>query len=173
MKVALVGDESAGKRNLLHESALDPFSERYVRSIGVNVLKKVLELSNGETVEVDVLVYDVLGVESLRERLCDRFLHGTKGILAVCDAARPETVEALDRWIHAVRRVAGDVPAVVLENAVPSDEEATSAKTTVPRQAGESVEAWFRASREDRRAVEHALDALGERIVHRIRGSVA
>lgn len=170
VKIALVGNEATGKTGILRAGAVDEFDDRYVRTIGVKVLKKTLVLSNGEMIDLDVLVYDILGIESLGERLCSRFLHGTKGILAVCDGERPETVTSLDGWIRAVRRVAGDVPAVVLVSTQGAHGPTTPEAAALPRPVEASRAQWFHTSRDDRVAVEHALDALGRRILHRSRG---
>jgi len=117
MKVCLVGDEGVGKTSLIRRFVLSQFDDRYVRTIGVVVHKRLVVVpAAGATHSAVLTVWDVLGRNDFVGRYREAYFTNTAGILAVCDLTRPETLDGLARWIDLVHGVAGDVPAIVLAN---------------------------------------------------------
>lgn len=117
LKICLVGDEGVGKSALIRRFVLSEFSEKYARTVGVVVHKRIVFVPVEGTVHTaSIAVWDVIGKEEFVSRYRDAFFSGASGVLAVCDLTRPETLDSLVRWLERVRAVAGDVPAVVLAN---------------------------------------------------------
>ena len=76
-KVALLGDSSVGKTSLVKRFVYDEFDDKYIVTLGAKTVAKtvILKTENGETVECDLQVWDVLGQKrfSLRaEEVPDR-----------------------------------------------------------------------------------------------------
>ena len=71
-----------------------------------------------EQAKVPVLLnlWDIMGSKGLRDLRRETYFRGVHGILAVCDATRPETLPVLEDWRQTVFRVAGSVPTYVLAN---------------------------------------------------------
>ena len=117
LKICLVGDEGVGKTSLIRRFVLSDFSERYVRTVGVVVHKRVVIVPVDGAAHTGMMtVWDILGRDDFAGRYKEAYLAGTAGVLAVCDLTRPQTLDGLAKWLDIVHRVAGDVPGIVLAN---------------------------------------------------------
>ncbi len=160
-KVCLVGEHAVGKTSLIRRFVLDEFDDRYIVTLGAKVSKKELALQSpeGNPVQMDMTIWDIMGSKGFRELLREAYFHGAQGILAAADVTRYETLEDLDSWVESVFRTVGEIPVVFAINKADLKDQAafgeeqiklategfdspfffTSAKT------GENVEALFRA----------------------------
>jgi small GTP-binding protein len=117
LKICLVGDEGVGKTSLVRRYVLSEFDERYFRTVGVLVTKRIAYVEvDGGTYGTTLTVWDILGRRDFVGRFDGPYLANAAGVLAVCDLTRPETLDALGAWLDRVRAVVGDVPAIVLAN---------------------------------------------------------
>jgi len=117
LKVCLVGDEGVGKTSLIRQFVLSEFDERYVRTVGVVVHKRIVLVPvDGTTYTAYVTVWDILGRNDFAGRYGAAYFAGTAGVLAVCDLTRPDTLDGLGKWLDLVYSVAGEVPTIVLAN---------------------------------------------------------
>ncbi len=116
-KVVLLGDYAVGKTSLIARFVLNKFDEKYIQTIGVRVSKKTVSVKkNGKDVNVDLLIWDVLGQKGF-ERVKTLSLEGTQGALLVCDLTRRKTLENVEKyWYPLLLERAGDVPIVLLSN---------------------------------------------------------
>ena len=118
-KVCLVGDKAVGKTSLVHRYVMNMFDERYVTTIGTRVSKKEVRVSIPEEnllVEVDMMIWDIMGEKGFRELLKDAYFYGANGILAVADVTRRRTLDDLDDWIDGVEPMIGKVPVLIVVN---------------------------------------------------------
>lgn len=117
VKVCLVGEEGVGKTSLIRRFVLSQFEDRYVRTLGVVVYKRVVYVPIGGVTHTAILtVWDVLGRADFAGLYQEAFLANVSGVLAVCDLTRPETLDRLGRWLDIARGAAGDFAGVVLAN---------------------------------------------------------
>jgi len=114
-----VGDEGVGKTSLVRRFVLSEFSERYVRTVGVVIHKRIVYLGpiGGRTYEATLTIWDLIGREEFASQYGNAYLANVAGVLAVCDVTRRETLEGLDSWLQRVRASAR-VPAIVLANKI-------------------------------------------------------
>ena len=116
-KVCLVGDKAVGKTSLVRRFVLDEFSDEYLNTIGAKTTKHEIPLSEaGGEVLLQMTIWDIMGETSFRELLREAYFSGARGILAVCDITRPETLSNLEAWVREVIGFAGPVPVVLLGN---------------------------------------------------------
>lgn len=117
-KVCLVGEAGTGKTELIRRFVQDAFDDRYITTVGAKVSLKLVEVSTpgGNRVLVEMTVWDILGQKGFRDLLKEAFFYAAKGILAVCDLTRKQTLEELDGWIEGVFSIMGEVPVVFLVN---------------------------------------------------------
>ncbi len=119
IKLCLAGPFAVGKTSLIRRFVHGDYDERYIATWGTHVTSKELEVRMGhEQTELPVLVnlWDIMGSKGLRDLRRETYFRGVQGILAVCDATRPETLPVLEGWRQTIFRVVGNVPTYVLAN---------------------------------------------------------
>ncbi len=115
--MCLVGANFGCKTRLVRPHVVDEFDDRYITTLGTKVSKKAVRLdalSTGNRVIVDLTVWDIMGKAGFRELATETYFHGTKGILAVADMTRRQTLNDLGDWIEGVESVVGPVPVAVI-----------------------------------------------------------
>ena len=118
-KVCLVGEKAVGKTSLVCRYVMNMFDEQYITTIGTRVSKKEVRVTmpgQDLTVQVDMMIWDIMGEKGFRELLKDAYFYGANGILAVADISRRRTLDDLDDWIDGVETVVGKVPILLAVN---------------------------------------------------------
>ena len=98
-KIVLVGTGGVGKTSLIKRFILNIFDDKYLKTLGTKVSKKVLLIEHPEKdlkINLTMLVWDIMGQETFRPLLQDSYFYGAGGCLAVCDSTRAETLKALE-----------------------------------------------------------------------------
>lgn len=118
-KVCLLGEPRVGKTSLIRKFVLNEFDERYLTTVGTNISKKTVQLpipQAGVVVDLDMVIWDIMGQRDYRDLLTDRYFEGAQGLLAVADVTQPESLGALYDWIDRADRMASQVPVVLAVN---------------------------------------------------------
>ena len=117
-KVVLVGEEAVGKTSLVRRFVQGNFSDHYKRTLGTVVHKKqvVLPGYDGRSVRATMIVWDIEGRQDFLSLVKQAYFKNSRGVIAVCDATRPETLLALQTWLENVRKTEGEVATVIMAN---------------------------------------------------------
>ncbi len=117
-KICAVGEGTVGKTSLIRRFVADKFMADYAKTIGTELSKKTLELEGpeGHPVNVDAVIWDIMGQKGLVDLLQDAYFRGTKGVFAVCDITRKATLAKLHGWLMKVFSTVGIVPVVIMIN---------------------------------------------------------
>lgn len=117
-KICLVGEESVGKTSLIHRFVSGAFDESYIRTLGAVVSKKTVALGSmhGRPVQVDMMILDIMGKRTFLQLFKEAYFHGAKGVLAVFDMTRVQSLRDLTKWIDGVRDSVGPIPVYALGN---------------------------------------------------------
>jgi small GTP-binding protein len=91
-KIVLVGHFGVGKSSLIKRFVEQVFSDQYIVTIGVHILKKTIEI-NQET--LTMVIWDIEGKDDLK-KLRPSYLIGTAGFIYVIDPTRPQTFAHFD-----------------------------------------------------------------------------
>ncbi len=119
MKICMVGEEGVGKTSLIRRFVSSQFDEKYLRTVGTMVSKKVVQLGpvDGSMFTLHMLVWDIMGRRDFMSLYKEAYFSRARGILAVCDVTRPETLDVLGDWIEGIHTTVGDkAPVIVLAN---------------------------------------------------------
>ncbi len=119
-KICLVGEEAVGKTSLIHRFVSGAFDESYIRTLGAVVSKKTVNLGSvdGQSMQVDMMILDIMGKRTFLQLFKEAYFHGAKGILAVFDVTRKQSLRDLTKWIDGVRDSVGPIPVYVLGNKI-------------------------------------------------------
>jgi small GTP-binding protein len=111
-----VGEISVGKTSLVRRYVLDIFDDTYISSFGTKISKKMVRIfKNDENFLLTLSIWDVLGQENF-ENIYSWAFEGTKGAMLICDLTREDTLKNISRWISRVKKVAGEIPFIILAN---------------------------------------------------------
>lgn len=169
-KICLVGEAAVGKTSLIRRYVHNDFDDKYITTLGAKVTKKEMEFDvpdNGIRVGMDMTIWDIMGEKGFRDLVKEAFFVGTRGILAVCDLTRHDTLKELDDWIQSVFRVVGNIPVIYAVNKVDlKDEVLLMYGDKELKQAARAFDAsYVYTSAKTGENVEEAFKILGERIV--------
>lgn len=88
-KVVLVGHFGVGKSSLVRRFVQDNFSDSYIVTIGVHILKKEVVVKNQN---IALVIWDIEGKDDIK-KVRPSYLLGTSGFIYVVDPTRPQTYE--------------------------------------------------------------------------------
>jgi small GTP-binding protein len=88
-KVVLVGHFGVGKSSLVRRFVQNTFSDNYIVTIGVHILKKEIKI---EDHNLTLIIWDIEGKDDFK-KVRPSYLLGTSGFIYVIDPTRPQTYE--------------------------------------------------------------------------------
>lgn len=99
-KIVLVGHFGVGKSSLIRRFVKNEFSDDYMVTIGVHILKKDIELNNQN---YTLVIWDIEGKERIKD-LREAYLLGTSGFIYVFDVTRSSTYANLNEDIDYINQ---------------------------------------------------------------------
>ncbi|TXT66965.1 MAG: Small GTP-binding domain protein [Promethearchaeota archaeon] len=115
VKIVLLGEAGVGKTSLVYRFVQDTFRESYKSTLGVNLLKKDLDIEGyGAT---SAQIWDLGGQESFKN-LRQLYLEGANGALVIYDVTKRKTFDKLDEWISSFRESRGQEPLLLIGNKI-------------------------------------------------------
>lgn len=119
LKVCFVGEPEVGKTCLIRRYVFNEYSDSYKSTIGTKVSKKEIEITDPETkepVNVQLLIWDIMGHKGFRRLLQQAYFIGAQGIIGVCDTTKERTLTELESWVDDIEEVTSEIPSVFLGN---------------------------------------------------------
>lgn len=168
-KVVLVGDKAVGKTSLIRRYVVDQFDDRYLLTLGTKVTKKVVEVDVPEKdlhVSLDMNIWDIMGQVGFRELAKEAYFLGARGLIAVMDLTRKDTLETIGAWIKAVQDVTGPVPKVLVANKRDLADQAAFGQTQVGEAAARFGCPYLLTSAKTGDNVEAVFRRIGTDLVH-------
>lgn len=94
-KVVLVGHFGVGKSSLMRRFVQNTFSDNYIVTIGVHILKKEIKV---EELNLTLVIWDIEGKDDI-QKVRSSYLIGTSGFIYVIDPTRSQTYERFNEEI--------------------------------------------------------------------------
>lgn len=114
-KIVILGHFGVGKTSLIQRFVNDSFSDKYRVTIGVHITKKVVEVTENES--ISLIIWDLEGTDEI-QMIRDSYLLGTNGVVYVFDVARPSTFQNINGELGIVAKKIPNVPLMVVGNKV-------------------------------------------------------
>lgn len=173
IKICLIGEAAVGKTSLIRRYVLDEFDDGYITTLGAKISKKELQMQMpGEegVLNMDMLIWDIMGEKRVRDLLREAFFLGTQGIIAVCDLLRYSSLRALDEWVESVFQVTGPIPVVYAINKADLRDEAIMlvGEREVDEYASAFDSPYYFTSAKDGENVEPVFYTLAEKVLEKI-----
>ncbi len=168
MKVCMAGEAMVGKTSLIRRYVQAEYDDRYTATLGTKITKRGLTLAHprdGRPVEVNLILWDIMGTPTLRDLLKEAYYHGAHGILGVADVTREETLRELDAWSRSIRTVAGAVPTYVVVNKADLEDKAQMDRATIEAFCHDRGYPWSFTSAKTGMGVEAAFEGLVRQIL--------
>lgn len=112
LKITLLGEKNVGKTSLVYRYIENKFRESYKATLGVNLLKKDMEVDGNS---VSAQIWDLGGQDSFKS-LRKLYLEGTNGALVMFDLTERKTFEKLNEWVESFKEARGEQPIVLIGN---------------------------------------------------------
>jgi small GTP-binding protein len=159
-KVCVLGAFGVGKTSLIRQFVESLFSDSYLTTVGVKVVKKTLAVGPEQ---LALILWDIAGEDNLT-LIRMSYVRGAAGYVLVVDGTRSETLEVARSIQSRVTAEIGPAPFLLLLNKADLQE-----SWQLSRQSVEELEqdGWtiFRTSAKTGEGVEEAFQALAERMV--------
>jgi small GTP-binding protein len=173
LKICLVGESCVGKTSLIRKYVFDDFDDTYSSTIGTKVTKREVSLTHPETgdpLDVYMLIWDLMGEQCFLEMLKVSYFFGARGLIAVCDTTRKETLPELSSWIEGAQSVTKEIPMIILGNKCDLEAERQIELSEIEEFAkGYNQCAAFLSSVKTGHNVEKTFNTLSEMIVRDIK----
>lgn len=115
-KVIVIGDPAVGKTSLLTKFATNQFEEKYLPTVGVNILKEVINLE--EQIVVNLMFWDVAGQPQFY-MLHRPYFNGADAMILVFDITRSSTFSNINNWYStAVKYGLSGIPRILIGNKI-------------------------------------------------------
>ena len=116
-KVIVIGDPAVGKTSLLTKFAKNQFEEKYLPTVGVNIVKEPIELKEGNAT-INLMFWDVAGQPQFY-MLHRPYFNGADGMLLVFDITRSSTFSNINNWYNsAVKFGLSGIPRILIGNKI-------------------------------------------------------
>ncbi len=111
IKITLLGEKNVGKTSLVYRFIENKFRENYKATLGVNLLKKDININGG----VSAQIWDLGGQESFKS-LRKLYLEGANGGLVIFDLTDRNSFDKLNEWIDSFKNTRGEQPLLLIGN---------------------------------------------------------
>ncbi|MFX1575642.1 MAG: Rab family GTPase [Promethearchaeota archaeon] len=109
-KLVTLGEAAVGKTSLVNKYVTGKFERDYIRTLGIDI--STYDAKIGSHL-FKLLIWDLAGQDIFRD-LRTRYCQGASGGILVFDLARPQTLDALPKWVEAFREAVGPKPLLIL-----------------------------------------------------------
>ncbi|KKN46430.1 hypothetical protein LCGC14_0673070 [marine sediment metagenome] len=165
VKTVLLGEAGVGKTSLVYRFIENKFRENYKSTLGVNLLKKDLEVEGYGGVSSQI--WDLGGQESFRS-LRKLYLEGANGGLIIFDLTDKKSFDKLNDWLESFRIARGEQPLLLIGNKSDLENQAKITEKEASKYAKNNNMDLILTSAKTGQNVEEAFIKLNKRILDKI-----
>ena len=165
VKTVLLGEAGVGKTSLVYRFIENKFRENYKSTLGVNLLKKDLEVEGYGGVSSQI--WDLGGQESFRS-LRKLYLEGANGGLIIFDLTDKKSFDKLNDWLESFRTARGEQPLLLIGNKSDLENQVKITEKEANKYAKENKMDLILTSAKTGQNVEEAFIKLNKRILDKI-----
>jgi small GTP-binding protein len=164
-KIILLGPGAVGKTSLLHRFVMNQFSSSYRMTMGVDFLKKELNVQNNT---INLTIWDVAGQERFKF-MRKNYYRGAQGALLIFDLTRENTFNKLiNKWYpEMIQFLTNDIPFLLIGNKLDLIKEiGYVVDSNSPKEFAESKDSiYIETSAKTGENVEESFEELSRRVL--------
>ena len=122
IKIALLGDATVGKTNLVIRFVDNSFSVNTPTTIGYDYKSKIITLNDSKKKKAKLLIWDTAGQERFMS-LTNNIYKRVDGIILVYDIANYATFSNITNWIRRIKEFNDRLPVLIVGNKIDKNEE--------------------------------------------------
>ncbi len=148
-KILIIGNHGVGKTSLATRYVENKFSDAYLTTIGVNIMKKNLILSeHGQIAAVALMLWDMEG-SNKNQNIPLHYAKGCNAFIVVIDASRPETLENLQQHLDYIHNFDVAIPFIIAINKSDLESSVTLDTTAFKQKYSNCVDIIKTSAKED------------------------
>ena len=121
-KVIVIGDPAVGKTSLLTKFATNQFEEKYLPTVGVNIVKEPITIEN-KNATINLMFWDVAGQPQFY-MLHRPYFNGADAAILVFDITRSSTFSNVNNWWQTcIKYGLSGIPRILIGNKIDLEEE--------------------------------------------------
>lgn len=167
VKICLLGEAAVGKTSLVYRFIENRFRDNYKSTLGVNLLKKDLNLDEYGYGGVSAQIWDLGGQESFRS-LRKLYLEGANGAFVIFDTTKRKTFDKLDEWIQSFKESRGNRPLLLIGNKIDLSDKQKVEESEVKEYAEKNSTEFIFTSAKTGENVETAFKGLVKTILDEV-----
>ena len=122
IKIALLGDATVGKTNLVIRFVDNSFSINTPTTIGYDYKSKTIVLNDSKKKKAKLQIWDTAGQERFMS-LTNNIYKRVDGIILVYDISKYETFSNITNWIKRIKEFNDRLPVLIVGNKIDKNEE--------------------------------------------------
>ena len=121
-KVIVIGDPAVGKTSLLTKFATNQFEEKYLPTVGVNIVKEPITIEK-KNATINLMFWDVAGQPQFY-MLHRPYFNGADAAILVFDITRSSTFSNVNNWWQTcIKYGLSGIPRILIGNKIDLEEE--------------------------------------------------
>ncbi len=172
-KIALIGDSGVGKHTLAQPMVHDLGNE-FHNFLGLTIAcYDVRAQGKEDAINAKLVLWDITGTLKAG-KLRDNYEEGVRGLIAVADASRIDTVHNIDHWLEAMREKFGDLDTVLVLNKIDlvKDSELEVVESLMSKYAEKYNSPLILTSGAEKMNIQEPFIELGKKICSKFVGEV-
>ena len=113
LKIIIVGNKESGKSSLVHSFVNEKFQDDLSSTIGFNIFKKKIEVS--ESSRINYIIWDTGGFSSEISPIKEKIYNFADAAIIVIDRMRTDNIKSIKRWINKINEsVLYRIPIIII-----------------------------------------------------------